>query len=297
MGVSITTNSWHFLQESAWPQTVQCGTFMMSYIVSAAILFYNMLSVLWEYLIITVLTIMQFSQNSILPYMISLFSGIFYMLLGVIECFYAVVVAIIYYLTNFTLQVAELVPGTVQPATTGLMYHISGFISAIVTTPFDVLSYLITSCTNVVELILTSPAFWALLLAAIILSFLFFWFSKYWSLRNPEPVVVANVNAIVTAEKRQEEPREKRNRGIMKSVADHQASVTAGKDETDAAKKIEKLEEEMLCVVCQANKKNVLLQPCNHVCLCPTCITEVMRQNSHCPLCRKRISKWTKVYL
>ena len=297
--VSMVTSSWHFLLESLCPLIVQCVIFMMSFIASVAIFLYNMLCVLWEYAVFTMVTIVQFSQDSILPYMITICSGLFHVLLTVVNYCYTTIIAIIYYLTNFTLQVTELLPGTLQPVTTDLINYISDFISAVVTTVFDILSYLIRSCIEVIELVLTSPAFWTILMFAIILSALFYWLNKSWSNRRPVPVVVANINAHhgVTAEERPEESRERRRRVILNSVAAHQSNITATKDDTDAVKKMEKLEEEMLCVVCQGNKKNILLQPCNHVCLCPSCVREVMRQSSHCPLCRKHISKWTKVYL
>ena len=295
VAVSMATSSWYFLQESIWPLIVHCVTFVLSFIASGIILLYDMLCVLWEYVVTTVVTVVQFSQDSILPYMITICSGLFYVLLSVVNYCYTTIIAIIYYVTNLTLQVIELLPGAFQPVTTDLVHYISDFISSVITVIFDILSYFISLCIKVVELILTSPAFWALLVTAIILSTLFCWFSKHWLNRRPEPVVIVDAHPVVTAEERQAESREGRNRTILNSVAAHQSSVSTSTG--DAVKKMEKLEEEMLCVVCQANKKNILLQPCNHVCLCPSCVKEVMRQNTHCPLCRKRISSWTKVYL
>jgi len=139
--VSMVTSSWHFLLESLCPLIVQCVIFMMSFIASGAIFLYNMLCVLWEYAVFTMVTIVQFSQDSILPYMITICSGLFHVLLTVVNYCYTMIIAIIYYLTNFTLQVTELLPGTLQPVTTNLINYISDFISAVVTTVFDNVSH------------------------------------------------------------------------------------------------------------------------------------------------------------
>ena len=53
-----------------------------------------------------------------------------------------------------------------------------------------------------------------------------------------------------------------------------------------------------LCVVCYANKKDWMVRPCNHVCLCFTCANEnIHHLHGHCPMCRVTISKVVKVYL
>ena len=53
-----------------------------------------------------------------------------------------------------------------------------------------------------------------------------------------------------------------------------------------------------LCVVCYANKKDWMVRPCNHVCLCFTCANEnIHHLHGHCPMCRVKISKVVKVYL
>ena len=45
------------------------------------------------------------------------------------------------------------------------------------------------------------------------------------------------------------------------------------------------------CVVCLDKQKTILLQPCNHLCLCENC-EEMMTK---CPLCRERIERKVKV--
>ena len=52
------------------------------------------------------------------------------------------------------------------------------------------------------------------------------------------------------------------------------------------------------CVVCYANKKNWMVRPCNHVCLCFECATErIQHLHGHCPMCRGTISGVERVYL
>ena len=54
---------------------------------------------------------------------------------------------------------------------------------------------------------------------------------------------------------------------------------------------------EFWCVVCSANRKDHMLTPCNHVCLCSECATENFhRLNGRCPMCRGRISGVQRVY-
>ena len=52
-----------------------------------------------------------------------------------------------------------------------------------------------------------------------------------------------------------------------------------------------------LCVVCYANKKDWMVRPCNHVCLCFKCANEnIHHLHGHCPMCRGMISRVEKVY-
>jgi hypothetical protein len=50
----------------------------------------------------------------------------------------------------------------------------------------------------------------------------------------------------------------------------------------------------ILCIICQDRKKEVLLMPCTHLCLCNECNLPSIRQ---CPLCRANISSRVKVLL
>ena len=55
---------------------------------------------------------------------------------------------------------------------------------------------------------------------------------------------------------------------------------------------------DFLCVVCCANRKDRMLKPCNHVCLCSECATEIYHHlHGRCPICRGTISGVERVYL
>jgi hypothetical protein len=51
---------------------------------------------------------------------------------------------------------------------------------------------------------------------------------------------------------------------------------------------------EIQCAVCQEHAKEILLEPCNHVCLCDSCSEKV---KDECPLCRQKIRSRKKVFL
>lgn len=57
------------------------------------------------------------------------------------------------------------------------------------------------------------------------------------------------------------------------------------------------LRERMLCCVCFSREKSVLLQPCNHMCLCAECTLELVNSNApQCPLCRAHIISHVDVF-
>lgn len=58
------------------------------------------------------------------------------------------------------------------------------------------------------------------------------------------------------------------------------------------------LRERMLCCVCCSREKSVLLQPCNHICLCAICTYELIDSDMpQCPLCRSEIISHVEVYI
>ena len=53
-------------------------------------------------------------------------------------------------------------------------------------------------------------------------------------------------------------------------------------------------EENRMCVICQEERKSVLLMPCRHLCCCRDCSRR--EELTRCPLCRNHISQKIDVY-
>lgn len=53
------------------------------------------------------------------------------------------------------------------------------------------------------------------------------------------------------------------------------------------------------CCVCFMHEKSILLQPCNHICLCADCVEELLEtyEEPSCPLCRCIITSYIDVYI
>ena len=47
-----------------------------------------------------------------------------------------------------------------------------------------------------------------------------------------------------------------------------------------------------VCIVCLVNEKTHLIKPCNHFCVCEECI----RQLNECPLCKRPINMYERIY-
>ncbi len=52
--------------------------------------------------------------------------------------------------------------------------------------------------------------------------------------------------------------------------------------------------DDALCVVCMVKKRQFILRPCNHYCVCNDCKNSL---ENECPLCRKRIQKYEKLFV
>lgn len=52
------------------------------------------------------------------------------------------------------------------------------------------------------------------------------------------------------------------------------------------------------CVVCIENNKEILLEQCNHLCLCNGCAALIIKgSNIQCPMCRVFNTSWKKIYV
>ena len=68
----------------------------------------------------------------------------------------------------------------------------------------------------------------------------------------------------------------------------------------DAKKIYDELEKErdsQLCIVCQDNKKCVILLPCRHLCLCKKCKFAILDRDNACPVCRQDIHETLNVFV
>ncbi|OWF51344.1 uncharacterized protein LOC110449313 isoform X2 [Mizuhopecten yessoensis] len=55
-------------------------------------------------------------------------------------------------------------------------------------------------------------------------------------------------------------------------------------------------EEKVLCSVCKRKRKECIIQPCGHYCLCGQCAETLMSRNQDCPICRSKMDICLKVY-
>ena len=53
-------------------------------------------------------------------------------------------------------------------------------------------------------------------------------------------------------------------------------------------------DEDIMCVVCMERKRQYLIRPCNHYCVCKDCKSTLQNK---CPLCRKLIRSYEKIYI
>ncbi|CAF1932178.1 unnamed protein product [Rotaria magnacalcarata] len=54
-----------------------------------------------------------------------------------------------------------------------------------------------------------------------------------------------------------------------------------------------------LCVICCNDKKNIVLLPCRHLCVCLTCSKKLWNNTSKqtCPMCRNQIDSLLEVFV
>jgi hypothetical protein len=52
-----------------------------------------------------------------------------------------------------------------------------------------------------------------------------------------------------------------------------------------------------MCVICREEVVSFIAKPCKHVCLCSNCVYRLPDYDTRCPMCRKQVSKFEKVYI
>ncbi|TNJ27966.1 Ankyrin repeat protein 2 [Giardia muris] len=59
-------------------------------------------------------------------------------------------------------------------------------------------------------------------------------------------------------------------------------------------RKAEQAKAMITCIICLMNQRNILLLPCNHLCVCSSCMRQL--ENQKCPLCNGSIKGVARVY-
>ena len=77
------------------------------------------------------------------------------------------------------------------------------------------------------------------------------------------------------------------------SASENQHSATSS-SLSELQRKLEKIKNERLCVVCLSEESNMVFIPCGHVCTCESCSSNL--RNS-CPVCRKSFTHSQRVYV
>ena len=66
----------------------------------------------------------------------------------------------------------------------------------------------------------------------------------------------------------------------------------------DLKEQLERERDQNLCVVCQTERKNIVLIPCRHMCMCKNCCVQLLEryERKSCPLCCQIITSTMEIY-
>ena len=56
-------------------------------------------------------------------------------------------------------------------------------------------------------------------------------------------------------------------------------------------------EDKNLCKICFTEERNCIFQPCCHLATCEDCSKAILEKNMNCPICRKEITDYKKIYI
>ena len=281
---SLFITGWLFMKDAVWPVMMQCIIFIISLAVYMMNVIYNILTMLCGYIVGFCTFTVEFIQHTAGPFIASIFYYLFLGLFDILEHCYSVMMTVLHYVTAVMLRIIHTLPGALQPLASDVVYYGSDIVAKVISTVFNLLTWTTTVMMRVTGLLVITPAFWALLVAAVILCCLYYYYTKWTARVTATPVEVRELTR-------------ERNNNVQSDTGQFSSDSVVSRDEVDAVRKKEKFEEEMLCVVCQSVKKTILLQPCNHLCLCVNCVEPVLGQNRICPMCRKYVRHSIKVYL
>ena len=86
----------------------------------------------------------------------------------------------------------------------------------------------------------------------------------------------------------------------MFTAREESRHVPMDEKDRDLREELERERDKNLCVVCQAENKNIVVMPCRHMCMCKSCCTQLFRLQRYrrqtCPLCRHTITSTMEIY-
>ena len=51
------------------------------------------------------------------------------------------------------------------------------------------------------------------------------------------------------------------------------------------------------CIICYSEDREMILKPCNHICVCQNCCKRIIQESNKCPFCQNRIIQRERIYL
>lgn len=76
--------------------------------------------------------------------------------------------------------------------------------------------------------------------------------------------------------------------------------VPRNEKNVDLIEQLERERDQNLCVVCQTEKKNIVVMPCRHMCMCKSCCARLFQMQRYhrktCPICRHVITSTLEIY-
>ncbi|XP_071166695.1 baculoviral IAP repeat-containing protein 8-like [Mytilus edulis] len=90
--------------------------------------------------------------------------------------------------------------------------------------------------------------------------------------------------------------------GVLLIIEEQEKEHDKTKENHDREKRalyneIEDLKSKILCGICCASVRNMVLCPCSHFFCCEPCVSKIQEEGGQCPVCRSRIERSQKIYL